>query len=69
MSDEEAPISGPRSGAVRPIFGRPIRVVNIGLDRFAQTLEGEDFPVISVEVEVEVAVESERLARILEALS
>lgn len=72
MNDMEAP-AGPSIdlAAEKPrpaILGRPIRAVNVGLELFAETLEREAHPVVRVECEI-VALDGERLARILEALS
>lgn len=45
MSDKEAR----KSAAQSSLLSRPVKVVNVGLDRFAQELEGQGVPVVQVE--------------------
>lgn len=50
-----------------PALGRPLRVVNLGLEVFAEELERAGVPVVRVEYRPPAGGD-ERLARLLEAL-
>jgi hypothetical protein len=45
MSKQELPKAPPQ----QPLLGRPVKVINIGLDRFAKELDDQGVPVVQVE--------------------
>lgn len=64
MSDEPREPDGPAA----PLLGRPLEVVNLGLEVFAEALEAEGVPVVRVDWRPPAGGDEE-LARILDRLS